>query len=46
MVKYVARPDDVADLIVCVVTEKSKCLVGQTIIFDGGQTLLASTYDY
>jgi NAD(P)-dependent dehydrogenase (short-subunit alcohol dehydrogenase family) len=46
MVKYVAKPDDVADLIICVAIEKSKYLVGQTIVFDGGQTLLAATYDY
>jgi 3-oxoacyl-[acyl-carrier protein] reductase len=46
MVKYVGKPEDVADVVVYVATEKSKFLIGQTIVFDGGQTLLAGTYDY
>lgn len=46
MVKYVAKPEDVADAVVFMATEKSKFLVGQTIVFDGGQTLLGATYDY
>jgi 3-oxoacyl-[acyl-carrier protein] reductase len=46
MVKYIGKPEDVADVVVFLATEKSKYLVGQTIVFDGGQTVLAATDHY
>ena len=46
IVNQVAQPTDVADLAMYLVNEPSGYLVGQTIIFDGGQSLLANTYEY
>jgi 3-oxoacyl-[acyl-carrier protein] reductase len=44
--KRVGHPEDIAELALFVATEPSGYLTGQTIVFDGGQSLLAATFPY
>ena len=44
--KRIGQPEDVAELALFVATETSGYLTGQTMLFDGGQSLLAATFTY
>ncbi len=44
--KRIGQPEHVADLALFLATEPSGYLAGQTLLFDGGQSILAATFPY